>query len=181
MACNVQYTDSFACTWLLIKFWINLKIDDFQWTLLPPFWPLNFLSSVFLIRYGSHFLCLATFHYTPNYSHSRLSPLHFLFPFSSLISTLSFQVTHLFPSAGHLLYMHPILTVLVFGQGYESVTITDNLSMQGRKHSSMSCEHVHIQYALVQRPEVCEEPVVIKCAWMKQTWCHVRLCERANH
>lgn len=52
-------------------------------------------------RYRNHFLCVASFHYTPDYSHSRPSPLHFLFPsFSFLSFFLSFWFTSLFPSAG---------------------------------------------------------------------------------
>lgn len=36
-------------------------------------------------RYRNHFLCVASFHYTPDYSHSRPSPLHFLFPSFSFL------------------------------------------------------------------------------------------------
>lgn len=41
-------------------------------------------------RYRNHFLCVASFHYTPDYSHSCPSPLHFLFPSFSSLSFLSF-------------------------------------------------------------------------------------------
>lgn len=56
-----------------------------------PFWPPSFLSSLSMLfhtRYRNHFLCVASFHYTLNYSHSCPSLPHFLFPSFFLLSFL---------------------------------------------------------------------------------------------
>lgn len=131
-----------------------------------PFWPLNFLSSLsslLLTRYGSQFLCVAASHYTPNYSHSCTSSLHFLFPFFSHLSVLSFQFTHLFATTGHLLSIYPILSVFLFFIRFCGCNIfgghnKHDLSTVKKIYvGHVLWEHIHNQYIFVQRPEFCEK------------------------
>lgn len=85
------------------------------------FWPPRFRSSFSIrshTRYRNHFLCDASFHYTPDNS---LVPLLSPFPFPILLFPLAWQFTSIFPTIGHFpsipLYLSVIGMIQILIEG----------------------------------------------------------------
>lgn len=155
-----------------------------QWTLLPFLtseFPVQPLYSLPLTRYRNHFLCVASFHYTPDYSDSCPSPLHFLFPsFSFPLVFFILVHTNIFSTTGQPHSIYPTLS-----PSFIKISVIPTVIEGDTCRKCLACLHTlktcMCKDMLTMTERMLPASSVQEWNLPDITWCRVRHCEHANH